>query len=80
MSMLSLLSSRFMIAVFLASSICCGSSDRRGHNVLTFQLASHKIFSFIFLLSLSGAGFTVCCFSVYSLSSKHPLKQADCGG
>ena len=79
MSMLSLLSSRFMIAVFLASSICCGSSERPGHNVLTFQLASHKIFSFLFLLSLPGAGFTVC-FSVYSLSSKHPLKQADYGG
>ena len=71
MSMLSLLSSRFMIAVFLASSICCGSSERPGHNVLTFQLASHKIFSFLFLLSLPGAGFTVC-FSVYSLSSNEP--------
>ncbi len=34
---------------------------------------------FLFIFFLPGAGITVC-FSVVSLSSKHPLKQADCGG
>ena len=59
MSMFSLLSSRLMISVFLVSSICCGSSEWPGHNVLTFQLASRKSFSFFLLLSLPGARLTV---------------------
>ena len=59
MSMFSLLSSRLMISVFLVSSICCGSSEWPGHNVLTFQLASRKSFSFFLLLSFPGAILTV---------------------
>lgn len=48
--------------------------------VLTFQVASLSAGGFDFLfLSLPGAGFTVYS-SVFSLSSKHPLKQADCDG
>ena len=54
MSMLSLLSSRLMTAVFLALSICCRSSERRGHNVmvLTFQVASLSAGGFAFFLLL----------------------------
>ena len=68
-----------MTAVFLESSTCCRSSVRPGHMVLTFQVASLSAGGFVFLLSLPGAGFTVCS-SLFILSSKHPLKQADCDG
>ncbi len=68
-----------MTAVFLASSTCCSSSEWPGHMFLTFQLANHKAgWLFCLLLVLPGAGIAVC-FSAVSLSSKHPLKQADCG-
>ena len=48
--------------------------------VLTFQVASLSAGGFLnFLRILPGAEFTVC-FSVFVLSSKHPLKQADRDG
>ena len=47
-SILSHLSSRSMIAVFLESSICWKSFDKPGHMVLTFQLARAGIFFILF--------------------------------
>ena len=70
-----------MMAVFLASSTCCRTSESPGHIVLTFQvssLTSGPLFLFLCFV-LPGAGFTVCS-SDFVLSLKHPLKQADCDG
>ena len=47
--------------------------------VLTFQVASLSAGGFFIFLVLPGAGFTGC-FSVFVLSSKHPLEQADRDG
>ena len=79
MSTLSLDSSRSMMAVFLASWICWRLSERPGHIVLTFQVASCKAGDFLFLCCLPGAGALqpACRFC---LSFKHPMEQAGCGG
>ena len=79
MSIFNLDSSRSMMAVFLVSSICWRSSDRPGHIVLTFQVASRKADVFFFFRCLPGAGALqpACRFC---LSSKHPMEQAGCGG
>ena len=58
MSMLGLLSLGLVMAVFLKSSTCCRLSERPGHIVLTFQLASHKN-SFFFLCCKPGARFSL---------------------
>ena len=66
-----------MMAVFLQLLTWRRSSERHGHMVLTFQLASCKIDDFFFLLSLSGADLQPAC--RFCLSSKHPMEQAGCG-
>ena len=81
MSILRRFSSSLMMAVLLASSTCCRTSESPEHIVLTFQVASLKNGSlFLFLcFVLPGAGFTVCSLD-FVLSLKHPLRQADCDG
>ena len=59
MSMLSLLSSQLMMAVFLKSSTSCRSLEGPGHIVLTFKPASHKN-CFFFLGCELCARFIVC--------------------
>ena len=81
MSMLSLLSSWLMMAVFLASSTWDRSDERPGHigpDVSTREQQSCG-FPFLCVLFLLGASFAVCS-SGFALSSKHPLKQADYDG
>ena len=74
----SLVSSLSIIAVFLLSLTCCRSSEIPGHMVRTFQLPKRIAGYFLVFRCLPGAVLpSACC--AYTLSFKHPLKQAVVG-
>ena len=75
-----LVSSLSMMAVFLESSMVSKSSEIPGHIVFTFQLAKRSAGDFFAVFCVFPGAWFSSAYREYTLSSKHPLKQADVGG